>query len=160
MTYNFHQPHLNISLIIKRKLLQKTFEQVYSHYPNEFGGIFLGKINSLSSTAEITDILVPTKYDNSKSGFKRYSESLNKKIAQKYNESNKSIHYLGEWHSHPLNSPIPSNKDYSAMVNLSSTTTIALKTPVLLIISYTIQQVFSPRFYIMYNKKFYNYEQL
>lgn len=159
MTYKFYQPHLKIKLKISAELLTKTYEIVYEHYPKEFGGIFLGKIDTKNSCATITDILIPDTYDNSESEFKRYSKGLNKMIEKAHNNSNGAILYLGEWHSHPLNTPIPSKTDYDAMVNLSTHPTINLKTPILLIISYSPSKVFSPRFYIMHEEKFYSYNQ-
>lgn len=157
MTYNYYQPHLNIHLQIDKELLQKTFDVVYKYFPKEFGGIFLGKVTD--QTAEITNILTPTKFDNSETEFKRYSEDLNDKIADAYKESNGNIIFLGEWHSHPLNAPVPSSTDYEAMNKLATHPNISLKTPILLIISYTKAKVFSPRFYIFFNEKLYPYQR-
>lgn len=157
MTYNYYQPHLNIHLKIEKRLLQKTFDAVYKYFPKEFGGIFLGEVTE--KTAEVTTILTPTKFDNSETKFKRYSEDLNDKIAEAYEKNNGRIIFLGEWHSHPLNAPVPSSTDYEAMYKLSTHPNISLKTPILLIISYTETKVFSPRFYILFNEKLYPYQR-
>lgn len=159
MTYIFYQPHLKVELKISAELLTKTFEIVWQHFPEEFGGIFLGSIDTENSCATISDIVTPDTYDISKSSFKRYSKSLNKIIEKAYSKSDGEIIYLGEWHSHPLHLPLPSKTDHDSMVNLSNQRTIKLKTPILLIISYNACEVFSPRFYIMHEKRFYSYYQ-
>lgn len=157
MTYKYHQPHNDVWLEIEQELIQQCYLEVYEYFPKEFGGIFLGEVND--NYAKITKIITPGKFENSKSYFKRYSKELNSHIANIHSDSDGNIIYLGEWHSHPLNSPIPSQKDLDAMIEISLSSRVSIQTPILLIISYTETGVFTPRFYLTYNKKLFPYEE-
>ena len=78
---------------------------------HESGGILVGYV--LSETRfSITDVSIPNKSDRSG----RYSFNRNKKAAQdfinnKHSESQNKKIYLGEWHTHPEDSPYPSRLD-------------------------------------------------
>ncbi|CAN0246100.1 unnamed protein product [Chrysoparadoxa australica] len=159
MIFEYYQPYLDISLKIKKDILHNIYQILEQHSPNEFGGIFLGKVDTKNSAAEITQVLIPEKYEQTETSFKRYSDDLNNKIEDIFKKDT-SIKFLGEWHSHPFNSPIPSETDYLAMLKLSEQESISLKTPILLIVSFNKNMSFSPRFYIMYKNKFYPYESL
>lgn len=77
---------------------------------NESGGIILGQV--LNHNIFILNFSNPCKNDKST----RYSFERDKKNAQKlidfeFIDSNGKTIYLGEWHTHPENSPVPSNQD-------------------------------------------------
>jgi len=76
----------------------------------ESGGIITGKIHQ--NLIDILNCSEPTFLDQrSKYNFNRSYKSAQKYINKKFNESKGEEIYLGEWHTHPEDIPIPSNTD-------------------------------------------------
>lgn len=78
----------------------------------EQGGILLGKYNPTDREYVITDITIPG--SNDKQGpffFVRDRIDAQEQINEYWNESDGIINYLGEWHTHPQEYPIPSHVD-------------------------------------------------
>lgn len=78
---------------------------------HESGGIILGYyIDETSFT--LTDITIPTNLDkSSRYGFVRSWETAQKAINEFFRESCGKKIYLGEWHTHPEDLPVPSLLD-------------------------------------------------
>ncbi|WP_157703143.1 Mov34/MPN/PAD-1 family protein [Alkalispirochaeta alkalica] len=76
----------------------------------ESGGLILGKIRG--EHFEVTHLTTPQPKDKqNRFSFER-NDPEHVKIMQKLkNSSNKEICYLGEWHTHPEDNPIPSGID-------------------------------------------------
>tara|TARA_R110002050_G_scaffold192314_2_gene327259 strand:+ start:4100 stop:4561 length:462 start_codon:yes stop_codon:yes gene_type:complete len=88
--------------------LKKFIQNEY--YKHEAGGIILGQIKS--NEIYILDITTPNKSDaSSKYSFTRGITMAQKKINSLFKLSNSKTIYLGEWHTHPENSPKPSSID-------------------------------------------------
>ncbi len=100
----------------------------------ESGGIILGKI--LPNKHILIEILThPNKKD--KRGlcfFYRDRNEAQKIINQKWEESNGEIIYLGEWHTHNEDVPIPSNRDLQMIKNQLKTSKMEIDFLLLLII--------------------------
>jgi integrative and conjugative element protein (TIGR02256 family) len=86
----------------------------YSQGDSDFeaGGILLGKKLTNSDDYTISEMTCPNQFDTRT----RFSFLRNKKVAQRIiNErwatSNGIVNYLGEWHTHPFPSPMPSMTD-------------------------------------------------
>lgn len=101
----------NYKIIISDRALEIfTYHVQDTKQKKESGGILLGQV--VDKTIYITKVSIPNRFD--KAG--RYKFVRNKKAAQVIidhefiNSSSKTI-YLGEWHTHPENSPSPSDID-------------------------------------------------
>ena len=89
--------------------LIETFKQ-YDSRKNESGGVLVGQIKD--NKVYILKISIPNKFDRAS----RYRFECTKDAAQIimdyefYNSGGKSI-YIGEWHTHPEETPQPSRDD-------------------------------------------------
>ena len=73
----------------------------------ESGGILVGKIHD--KLIEITNCSLPNKYDKkSRYNFTRAYKPAQKFINKHFEKSDGRKIYLGEWHTHPEDEPIPS----------------------------------------------------
>lgn len=89
----------------------------YKKDQNESGGILLGKI--YDKVIIIDQISTPSKDDESgRYHFSRNVQKAQKIIERSWEESNGCRIYLGEWHTHPENVPIPSIDDKILISNL------------------------------------------
>ncbi len=148
---------IGLSLEIEDKLLNDLFEEGKQHYPNEFGGFLIGYYSSDHKHLRITDSILPVKYKSSQYNFERSTEGIEEQLRKLYDEA-PSQFYVGEWHTHPNNSAIPSSTDISAIYTIVNMPNSCIKNPVLLIIGYNKTQV-DFGFYVFFNKKLYRYEK-
>ncbi|MFC4558395.1 Mov34/MPN/PAD-1 family protein [Virgibacillus kekensis] len=78
----------------------------------ESGGMLIGSILTDSSDIVIRDYTFPQKEDyQSRYRFIRREESHNTLLQKKWKESNRTVMYLGEWHTHPEIDPHYSRQD-------------------------------------------------
>lgn len=145
-------PDTSMQLLLHRDLMQQIEQLAKLHYPNEFGGIFIGQIVDNGITARIEQILIPKHYQHTSSYFKRFSKDLNEQLKTIFETSQGKRIYLGEWHTHPDGLAIPSEKDYATMLALSKNSEINIQTPVLLIYALN-ESVGNASCYILKEKK-------
>src|SRR4051812_10740880 len=94
-----------LSLIAKESI-SKEFCR---HFPNETGGILIGRYSEDLRIATVTR--AETKTSDSISGrtwFIRGRSGLTKLLGQLWGSGQ---YYLGEWHTHPEGPPVPSTTD-------------------------------------------------
>ena len=78
----------------------------------EAGGMLLGRLISESSDLVIDEVTEPTKFDLKGSFyFIRRRRGAQQRVNKAWLESNGTLNYLGEWHSHPEDDPTPSQVD-------------------------------------------------
>ena len=81
-----------------------------SLFKKEKGGIFLGK--ERADSIEIVEATIPQKGDiSSRFNFKRKSKNHQEIAMNRWSNSDSTITYLGEWHTHPQRIAKPSNID-------------------------------------------------
>jgi integrative and conjugative element protein (TIGR02256 family) len=148
---------IGLSLEIDDKLLNTFVEKGKSHYPNEFGGFLVGYYTYDNQHLQITDTIVPKSFKASKTSFGRNTKGIEKKLNDYYKETPKKF-YVGEWHTHPDNSPIPSITDISAINAIINNQNACIANPVLLLIGYSKTQV-DFGFYVWFENKLYKYEK-
>ena len=111
----FNSKFLNIELAqnLVNKLL--SYQQINE---NDFenGGILMGELYPKSNRIKITHILVCEHSKNSKYGLELNIKCLQKQMDKIWDESNGTITYLGDWHTHPESNPKPSYIDYKTFV--------------------------------------------
>lgn len=147
---------IGLSLEADDKLLDSLVEKGKSHYPNEFGGFLVGYCSDDNKHLCITNTILPKKYKASKYSFERTTKDIDKELDSYYKETPKKF-YVGEWHTHPNNSPIPSSTDISAINTIINNQNTCLANPVLLIVGYSKMQI-DFGFYVWFKNKLHRYE--
>jgi [CysO sulfur-carrier protein]-S-L-cysteine hydrolase len=147
---------IGLSIEADDELLNSIVEKGKSHYPNEFGGFLVGYYADDNKHLRITDTILPKSFKASKYTFERSATGIQKKLGSYFKETPKKF-YVGEWHTHPDNSPIPSSTDISAINAIISNKNPCLANPLLLIIGYSKTQV-DFGFYVWFENKLYRYE--
>jgi len=99
----------SISVKISKEVLERMFFYIQDDIvKTEAGGILLGYYFD-ENNFSVIDISIPTKEDKaSRYGFVRSRKTAQKKISERFKESEGKIIYLGEWHTHPEDYPTPS----------------------------------------------------
>jgi proteasome lid subunit RPN8/RPN11 len=117
---------------LETKQVQKIISYCLTALPNETGGILVGKYNYFLNTAEIEEIIKAPK-DSGFGGtwFHRGVKGLKSQL-QRFWKNNK--YYLGEWHFHPLSSPLPSKTDIMQIKEIARDKRYNCPEPILLII--------------------------
>ncbi len=146
---------IGLSIEANEELLKSLVEEGKRHYPNEFGGFLIGYYSDDNKHLHITDTILPQNFKASKYSFERSTKGIERKLRNYYKENPQKI-YVGEWHTHPDNSPVPSSIDLSAMNDIINNQGANIN-PVLLIIGYSKTQV-DFGFYVLFGDKLYKYE--
>ena len=152
----YHCREFGVNLEIEETIIKKMILESMTHYPNEFGGILLGRYSDDFNTAILTDIIIPTEYDNSRSRFARGNAGIEERLKAEFKKK-PSIIYLGEWHTHPDSTPNPSQTDINTLRSLSEANTVLIENPIMLIIGLTKTQS-NHNFYTIKNKNILSYE--
>ena len=154
----FVNKETGLELIISEELIQRIAVHGTNQYPNEFGGLLLGRYASNNIVVIIEDILLPKKYKSSKYYFERSSEGLKEALELRYNAS-PSLVYVGEWHTHPDGPAKPSRKDMKAMAELANDKNVLITNPVLMILEIR-KQDYNMGLYFFYNKELLQYDPI
>lgn len=78
----------------------------------ESGGILIGRFIIGTNDVVIHEVTIPTKADRrNRSFFKRSKKATQNLINAMWKNSNGTLNYLGEWHTHPEDIPSPSEID-------------------------------------------------
>lgn len=147
---------IGLSLEVNDELLNSLVEEGKNHYPNEFGGFLIGYYSDDNRCLHITDTVLPKNFKASRHSFERTTKGIDKKLENYYEKIPKKL-YVGEWHTHPDNSSIPSLTDISAISAIINNQNACLVNPVLLIIGYSKTQI-DFGFYVWFENKLYRYE--
>ncbi len=148
---------IDLRLQIEQMKIDFMLKESRKHYPKEYGGILIGRYSIDHNSAIITDVIFPTKYQNTKTSFVRGSESLEEKLTIEFNKD-PSIFYLGEWHTHPNSGTNPSPIDKSTLVFLADHPEVKIENPIMLIIGFT-KNSYECGFYVIQDKSIYRYDE-
>ena len=147
---------IKLSISIGDDLLNRLTEIGKKHYPSEFGGFLIGNYSDDLKQLNITDTILPIRFKSTRYQFERNTNGINEKLRSYYEETPKK-YYVGEWHTHPDNLPIPSLTDIKAMNNIVNHKDVSIQNPVLLIIGYDKNKV-EIGFYVSCKNKLFKYE--
>lgn len=147
---------IGLSIEIDDKLISNLIYVGKKHYPNEFGGFLIGNYSDDLKKLNITNTILPNRYKATQFLFERENIGIKEQLEQFYKENPQKF-YIGEWHTHPNNLPIPSNTDIIAMNNIANSKEVAIQSPVFLIIGYNKIKT-ELGFYIIFKNKIYRYE--
>lgn len=154
----FINKNIGLELEISSDLLELLYREGLKYYPNEFGGILVGRYSEDSKTCIVETTILPTAFKSSVNGFERGNKGLKEQLVDYYNET-PSLVYVGEWHTHPNASPTPSTKDKKAMQEIESCEVVKISSPVLIILGIN-QNNYELGCYVQHLKNLYSYEKL
>ena len=101
-----------LKLIINQEVIDEINKYRQIDGSNESGGILFGKKQLNNDTYVISNVTVPSIYDrSSKTSFIRNKNCTQQQINEMWETSNGIVNYMGEWHTHSVNEPIPSITD-------------------------------------------------
>ena len=146
-----------LRLEILDELLSELYQEGMKHYPKEFGGILIGRYSDDNNSCIVVKTILPKVYKSSNLLFERGIKGLKAQLLSYFKQEPKLI-YLGEWHTHPDSSPIPSKTDKKAMSEIENYKEVKIQFPILLILGINADS-FSVGAYIQYNKQLLNYEK-
>lgn len=139
------------------KVLDNVKRITVKHYPNECGGVFVGKI--ISNVAIIEKMMVPKRFKSTPIVFIRIADFINSWLVRIFKESHGETIYLGEWHSHPNAAPYPSITDLKSMRKIAKNEDVRIETPLLMIVGFEGNH-FNERFYIYHNQNLISYDSI
>lgn len=145
-----------IVLHIDEELLYNITEKAISSYPNETGGVLVGRISS-SREAYIVSFLTPSRIHATPTSFVRDLEGTEEKWKE---FSNSGLEYIGEWHSHPNGTSAYSYTDKKAMEEVVSDSHVYIKTPIMLIIAVNSSDILDYSFFLFKHNKLIKYTKM
>lgn len=148
---------IGLAINIGDDLIKQLCAYGLSHYPNEFGGLLLGCYSEDYETVLIQDTILPKKYTSSKYFFERGIKGLTTKLKSSFKRTPGLI-YIGEWHTHPNNPPVPSIADLIALREIVQHDKVFIKNPVLLIISIDNKH-YELGFYVQFKNDIFRYAE-
>jgi len=148
---------IGLAVNIEDDLIKHFYEYGLSHYPNEFGGLLLGYYSEDYRTVLIIDTIVPQKYTSSRYFFERGIKGLTTKLKSSFKRT-PSLIYIGEWHTHPDNPPIPSETDLIALREIIQHSKVFITNPILLIIGMN-NESYDLGFYVQFKNKIFRYAE-
>jgi integrative and conjugative element protein (TIGR02256 family) len=147
---------IGLIISVEDSLLSNIIDIGEQHYPNEFGGFLIGHYSNNQTQLNITDTILPNKYKATPYLFERDTGGIEDKLKNYYSQ-NPQKYYVGEWHTHPNNLPIPSSTDIKAINAIINHKDVSIKNPVMLIIGYNKTKI-ELGFYVQFKNKLYRYE--
>lgn len=80
----------------------------------EGGGVLLGRMILSCDDVVIDDVTTPSSADKRRRFFFwRSPRPAQRRVVEAWRESDHTVNYLGEWHTHPEEAPHPSSRDRS-----------------------------------------------
>jgi integrative and conjugative element protein (TIGR02256 family) len=122
----------SFGLEIKDRMVSTIYKMCKDSYPNETGGILIGKYSTDLKRAQLTIVTGPPA--DSKSGktwFHRGTNGLQQLLDEVWERD--GAFYLGEWHYHPRGYPNPSIHDIVEMKRISKYKAYNCPEPILII---------------------------
>ena len=144
----------NLQLNFSEKLISDLSEIAIKAYPNEIGGLLIGKYSADLKSLNVTEFLLPTNYHSSPISFIRNIDSLISKLKALFSVNK---HYIGEWHTHPDGSSQYSTTDLNAMINIANTDSVSIENPILLIVALSSNKIEEYTFYHYKEKQLISY---
>ena len=129
--------------------------QAEGEYPNENGGMLVGRYSTDKHTVYIENIVVPMEKTTGRSTFMRNTKGLEKVWERMAKDG---LQYVGEWHSHPNGSTQYSDIDLAAMVDIEKE--VAIENPLLLIVGVRSDGLSAHTFYCYKNNKLLEYKKM
>lgn len=128
---SIHPPRITIS-----KSAKQTIESyVQTNGKHEAGGVLIGTVYPSVNEIKIEHVTTPSA--NDKRGrffFVRDAATTSRLVADYWEKSEGTQHYVGEWHTHPQRTPTPSITDKVTMRRLLKSSALVTQGLVLIIL--------------------------
>jgi len=134
--YRIYENNDKLKILLPDSVYGEICKSIAHFFPNECGGIFVGKIDTNKGEAVVDLMRMPNRFNSSPVLFQRFAGFLNRWLRKIFKESNGDRIYLGEWHSHPNGVPYPSQTDYLTMQKIAVNDNVRIQTPILMIVGY------------------------
>lgn len=148
---------LDVSIDVDEATIDELSKLGTIHFPKEYGGFLVGYYDDTYKTVYITTHVLPIKYENTSTSFKRDTDGLASVFKDLYGKT-PSQYYIGEWHTHPNGVPNASSLDRIALSKIAKDKSTPIINPIMLIIGYQHNKI-SFSFYVSANNKLYKYER-
>ena len=145
----------NLYIEMQASVFNQIQLQAESEYPNENGGMLVGRYSEDRHTVYIEKVVVPAEKLTGRTTFMRNTKGLENIWKQLAKEG---LRYVGEWHSHPNGSTQYSSTDLAAMVDIEKE--VSIENPLLLIIGVRSDGVNAHTFYCYKNNKLKEYKKM
>ncbi len=154
---NLYNNELDVFISVDEILIEKLVKIGDLYFPKEYGGFLVGYYNETFKIVYITDYVLPMKYENTSTSFKREPSGLEELFEELYIKT-PSQYYIGEWHTHPNGISKASSLDRIALNKIAEDKSTPIENPIMLIIGYQRENI-TLSFYVSVNGKLYEYEQ-
>lgn len=120
-----------LELYINDNIIDELRHLSLQSYPKECGGFLVGNYSNKSRTANILQIISPSKSIVSNSSYERDTDGMEELWDNLYQQG---LIYLGEWHSHPNGNASYSSVDKRAITQIAACKTVNIENPIMLIL--------------------------
>lgn len=108
----FRRPNGGAIALSKAALIVMNKHRQLETTAAEAGGILLGRFISETNDVLIDEAMTPSQIDQrSRFFFRRARRPAQRRVNAAWAESTYTRNYLGEWHTHPEDNPVPSGQD-------------------------------------------------
>lgn len=125
-----------IKIRTEEALLVAMREIADTHFPNEAGGALMGYMNDDALGVVITHVIGPgPEATHNRASFIPDYPYQETEIGRLYNESQRTLVYLGDWHSHPNGPASLSGTDRRALMNIANFPEARINSPIMILLS-------------------------
>jgi integrative and conjugative element protein (TIGR02256 family) len=108
----FHRPDKSLMKVGSAPLQEMLRYRQVSETQSEAGGVLLGRLIECTWDVVVDEVTAPSRRDRRwRLGFFRSRGRAQRRIREAWVESQQTRNYLGEWHTHPEDHPVPSDVD-------------------------------------------------
>jgi len=108
----FHRPDKSLIKVGSAPLQEMLRHRQVSQTEPEAGGVLLGRLIECTWDVVVDEVTAPGHRDRRwRHGFFRSRGRAQRRIREAWIESQQTRNYLGEWHTHPQDHPVPSKVD-------------------------------------------------
>lgn len=123
-----------LEIIINNKVLEKMTKIFELCKQSETGGILLGKFSRIKKIIEVDEIYEIKTNNSSRVTYKRNVEIAQKIIDRRWKETKGLLNYVGEWHTHPKMTALPSQIDIVTLTEIILKTESILPGTIMIIV--------------------------
>lgn len=123
-------------LWMSRLQANSFISEASNHEPQETGGILMG-YHDMNEDVVVTNVIGPgPRGVHSPTTFKPDYAWQRGEVARVYEEQNRFVTYLGDWHTHPASDPTPSDRDRQTLRAIARSRAARCPEPVMLILGW------------------------
>ena len=126
----------SIEIRVEEEILATIEKIADAHFPNEAGGALMGHINDDRSGIVTMCVIGPgPEATHNRMSFIPDYPYQEAEITRLYNESERTLAYLGDWHSHPNGAASLSGTDKRTLMNIATFPEARITFPIMILFS-------------------------